>query len=51
MPIIIIGTFLVYVVPVIGWVLTPIAQKNTPVTKKKMVEVQKQIANLKAKEV
>ena len=50
MPIVIMGTFLVYVVPIIGWVLTLIALKNTPITKEEMVEVQKKIAGLKREE-
>ena len=50
MPIVIMGTFLVYVVPIIGWVLTLIALKNTPITKEEMVEVQKKIADLKREE-
>lgn len=50
MPIVIMGTFLVYVVPIIGWILTLIALKNTPITKEEMVEVQKKIADLKTEE-
>ena len=50
MPIVIMGTFLVYVVPIIGWVLTLIALKNTPITKEEMVAVQKKIAGLKREE-
>lgn len=50
MPLVIMGTFLVYGVPIIGWILTLIALKNTPVTQQAMVEVQKQISGLKTKE-
>ena len=50
MPIVIMGTFLVYIVPIIGWILTLIALKKTPITKEEMVEVQKKIADLKTEE-
>ncbi len=50
MPIVIMGCFVAYVVPIIGWILTLIALKNTPITKEEMVEVQKKIAAQKEAE-
>lgn len=46
-PLVIMGTFLVYIVPIIGWILTLVAMQQTPITKESMVEVQKQINNIK----
>ena len=43
MPIVIMGTFLVYVVPIIGWVLTLIALKNTPSQRKKWWRCRKRL--------
>ncbi len=49
MLVLIMGVFLVYVVPILGWVCTLVAMKFTPLSKKKMVEVQKKIAEMKEK--
>ncbi len=50
MDIVLMGTFLVYIVPIIGWICTLVAMKKTPITKEKMVEVQREIANMKEEE-
>lgn len=49
MLVLIMGVFLVYVVPILGWVCTLVVMKFTPFSKKKMVEVQKKIAEMKEK--
>lgn len=49
MLVLIMGVFLVYVVPILGWVCTLVAMKFTPLSKEKMVEVQKKIAEMKEK--
>ena len=35
---------------IIGWVLTLIALKNTPITREEMIEVQKKISDIKNEE-
>ena len=47
MLVLIMGVFLVYVVPILGWICTLVAMKFTPLSKEKMVEVQKKIAEMK----
>lgn len=47
MPVLLMGVFLVYGVPILGWICTLIAMKFTPLSKEKMVEVQKKIAEMK----
>lgn len=46
MPVLLMGVFLVYVVPILGWICTLVAMKFTPLSKEKMVEVQKKIAEM-----
>lgn len=45
--IILAGCFIVYVIPILGWVTTLVAMKFTPISKEYMVEVQKTIAKNK----
>lgn len=50
MPILVMGIFLSYVIPIIGWLCTLVAMKKTPISKEKMIEVQKAIADKKMQE-
>lgn len=47
MPVVIMGILVVYVLPVLGWICTLIAMKKTPISKEKMVEIQKTIGERK----
>ena len=47
-PVVIIGVVVMYVFPIIGWLCTLIAMRFSPISKEKMVEVQKTIAERKA---
>ena len=49
MPVVIMGILVVYVLPVLGWICTLIAMKKTPISKEKMVEIQKTIGEIKKK--
>ena len=51
MPIVILGCIIVYIVPILGWVISMIAMKKTPISQESMVEVQKKIAELKIEAV
>lgn len=47
MPVVIMGILVVYVLPVLGWICTLIAMKKTPISREKMVEIQKTIGERK----
>lgn len=47
MPIVFLGIFVAYILPILGWLCTLIAMKGTPLSKEKMVEVQKGIEERK----
>lgn len=47
MPIVVMGIILMHVFPILGYVCSVIAMKKTPLSKEKMIEVQKEIAGKK----
>lgn len=47
MPVVIMGVFLIYGIPILGWACTLFALKNTPISREGMIEVQKKIVDLK----
>ena len=47
MPVVIMGIRVVYVLPALVWICTLIAMKKTPISKEKMVEIQKKIGERK----
>ncbi|WP_455616954.1 MFS transporter [Eisenbergiella sp.] len=47
MPIVVIGAFLFYGIPIMGWICSLIAMKFTPISKEGMIEVQKTIVHNK----
>lgn len=48
-PVFIMGIVLTYVIPILGWIVTVIALRFSPISKEGMVEVQKKIAAIKGK--